>query len=186
MSPVSLQTLINVFTTRGHELYDAEAVSQLDHALQCATFAEVSCSRASLISACLLHDVGHLIHALGNDAAERGIDDRHEYRAIPFLTSLFGPEVTEPIRLHVNAKRYLCATDSTYWEALSAPSRRSLILQGGMFSLEEACAFIQQPYAQDAVKLRRWDEQGKVPGQKTPGIEHFIPFLETCKGLARK
>jgi phosphonate degradation associated HDIG domain protein len=181
MPPSTLQDILDIFTQRGHELYGSEAVSQLDHALQCAALAEAASSPASLISACLLHDVGHMIHALGDDVAKRGIDDRHEYRAIPVLKSLFGPEVTEPIRLHVNAKRYLCATDSVYWDILSAPSKRSLELQGGIFSPEEAEAFIQQPYAQDAVTLRRWDEKAKVPGQNTPGIDHFIPFLETCK-----
>lgn len=183
MPPSTLQDILTLFIHRGHELYGSEAVSQLEHALQCAALAEAAQSSASLISACLLHDVGHLVHSLGDDVAERGIDDRHEYRALPFLKPLFGPDVTEPIRLHVNAKRYLCAMDASYWDTLSTPSKRSLELQGGLFSPEEAKEFIQQPYAQDAVLLRRWDEQAKVPDQRTPGIDHFIPFLETCTSI---
>jgi predicted HD phosphohydrolase len=125
----------------------------------------------------LLHDLGHLVHDLGADAAERGIDDRHEYRAMPWLRSLFGPAVTEPIRLHVEAKRYLCATDAAYWEALSPASQRSLTLQGGIYSPDAAAAFIQQPYAADAARLRRWDDRAKVPQQPTPDLQHFAPIL---------
>ncbi|MEB3212075.1 MAG: HD domain-containing protein [Leptolyngbyaceae bacterium] len=176
----TVQTILDLFKTKGHEQYGSEAVSQLEHALQCATLAEAADSPASLVSACLLHDVGHLIHSLGEDVAERGIDDRHEYRARPFLQKLFGPEVVEPIRLHVNAKRYLCAVDSGYWETLSPPSKRSLELQGGIFSTHEAEAFIQQPHAPDAVRLREWDDLAKVPHLKTPPLEHFKNYLEAC------
>ena len=148
--------------------------------MQCAALAEAAHSSASLISACLLHDLGHLIHSLGDDVGERGIDDRHEHRAMPFLKFLFRAEVTAPIRLHVNAKRYLCSTDTTYWDTLSPASKRSLELQGGIFSPEAANAFMQQPYAHEAVQLRRWDDQAKISGLETPHIEHFRPYLDAC------
>ncbi|MEL6224851.1 MAG: phosphonate degradation HD-domain oxygenase [Cyanobacteria bacterium J06627_8] len=176
----TIQTILDIFTQKGHEQYGAEAVSQLEHALQCATLAETANSPASLISACLLHDIGHLIHSLGEDAAERGIDDRHEYRARPMLQELFGPEVVEPIRLHVNAKRYLCAVDHHYWDTLSPASKRSLELQGGIYNAQAAEIFIQQPYAPDAVQLRRWDDQAKVPQLKTHTFDHFRRHLEAC------
>jgi predicted HD phosphohydrolase len=128
----------------------------------------------------LLHDLGHLLHNLGEDVADRGLDDRHEYRAMPLLQTLFKPSVTEPIRLHVDAKRYLCAVDSTYWEALSPASKRSLELQGGIFSPEAAAAFIAQPYAADAVQLRIWDDRAKVANLSTPNLEHFTPILVSC------
>ena len=176
----TIQSILDIFSQRGDGQYGSEAVSQLEHALQCAALAESANSSASLISACLLHDLGHLIHSLGNDVAERGIDDRHEHRAIPFLKSLFGAAVTEPIRLHVNAKRYLCSADAAYWSTLSPASKRSLELQGGIFSPEAASAFIRQPYAREAVQLRRWDDHAKIPELETPRIEHFRPYLDAC------
>lgn len=176
----TIQSILNIFSQRGNEQYGSEAVSQLEHALQCAALAEAANSSASLISASLLHDLGHLIHSLGEDIVERGIDDRHEHRAIPFIRSLFGDEVTEPIRLHVNAKRYLCSADASYWNTLSPASKRSLELQGGIFSPEAANAFIQRPYAREAVQLRRWDDQAKIPGRDTPPIEHFRHYLAAC------
>jgi phosphonate degradation associated HDIG domain protein len=171
------QEILDVFAQRGNEMYGGEAVSQLEHALQCATLAAAAGSSAALITACLCHDLGHLVHSLGEDAGDRGIDDRHEYRAMGVLRSLFPEAVTEPIRLHVEAKRYLCATDSHYWAGLSPASKTSLELQGGIFSTEAANAFIQKPYAGDAVQLRIWDDQAKVPGKATPDLKYFQPYL---------
>lgn len=176
----SLTDLFNLLSTKGCAQYGQEAVSQLEHALQCATLAETANQSDEMIAACLLHDFGHLVHNLGEDAALRGLDDRHEYRALPFLQDLFGPAVTEPIRLHVEAKRYLCAVDSAYWESLSPASRRSLELQGGIFSPEAAEAFIQQPHAKEAVQLRIWDDRAKIPNLQTHALSHFIPLLESC------
>lgn len=175
-----LELLVQMLRDRGHEQYGTEAVSQLEHALQCATLAEAAHSSPALIAASLLHDIGHLVHDLGEDAAERGIDDLHEHRATGLLKRLFGPAVAEPIKLHVNAKRYLCAVDPDYWSSLSPASKTSLELQGGIYSNAEAGAFISQPFAPDAVELRRWDDLAKEPQYKTPGLEHFIPVLESC------
>lgn len=176
----ALEPVVQCFTTRGREQYGREAVTQLQHALQCATCAESAGQSPPLITACLLHDVGHLLHNLGEDAAERGLNDRHEYRALPFLSDLFPPSVTEPIRLHVNAKRYLCATQTDYWQDLSPASKRSLELQGGIYSEAEAMTFITQPYAKDAVQLRIWDDLAKDPNFKTPDLAHFLPVLARC------
>ncbi len=174
----SLTDILDLLTTKGCAQYGQEAVSQLEHALQCATLAETANRSDDLITACLLHDFGHLVHNLGENAAVRGLDDRHEYRAIPFLQSLFSPAVTEPIRLHVEAKRYLCAVDPAYWASLSPASQRSLELQGGIFSPTAAAEFIQQPYAKDAVQLRIWDDRAKVAHLKTPPLEHFTSVLQ--------
>jgi len=173
----TLETILEILETRGHEQYGKEAVSQLEHALQCATLAQNAGSSPELITASLLHDFGHLIHDLGEDT---DIDDRHEYRAIPPLKKLFGEAVTEPIRLHVKAKRYLCATQPQYRDNLSPASQFSLELQGGLFSAEEAIAFMQQPHAEEAVKLRLWDDSAKVVNCKTPSLEEFIPVLQWC------
>ncbi|MGD1940114.1 MAG: phosphonate degradation HD-domain oxygenase [Leptolyngbyaceae cyanobacterium] len=179
MSPL-MASLLQLYRDRGQAQYGGEAVSQLAHALQCATLAAQAGESAALITACLLHDIGHLIHHLGEDAAQRGLDDRHEYRAIPVLEQLWPTAVTTPIRLHVAAKRYLCAVDQTYWAALSPASQRSLELQGGVFSAAAADHFIQQPYAADAVKLRRWDDRAKNIDQAAPPLEHFVAILETA------
>jgi phosphonate degradation associated HDIG domain protein len=173
------EDIIHLFTEKGSQLYGSEAISQLEHALQCATLAEAAEKSQELITACLLHDVGHLIHDLGDNPATRGIDDHHEHRAIPLLRQLFSPAVTEPIRLHVEAKRYLCAVDTEYWESLSPASKRSLELQGGIFSPQEADTFINQPHAPEAVQLRVYDDLAKVPNLSTPNLNHFTQYLTT-------
>lgn len=170
----TLTSIFNLYHQRGQSQYGGEAVSQLEHALQCATLAEQAGASPELVTACLFHDLGHLVHHLGEDVAVRGIDDRHEYRAMPVLETLFAPAVTVPIELHVAAKRYLCAVDQDYWASLSPTSKRSLELQGGTFSEAEATAFIQQPHAQDAVQLRRWDDLAKQPGLATPDLDHYL------------
>jgi phosphonate degradation associated HDIG domain protein len=173
----TLKNIIELFAKKGSQPYGAEAVTQLEHALQCATLAEISGQNHELITACLLHDLGHLIHNLGDNPAIKGIDDHHEYRAILFLNQMFSPAVTEPIRLHVTAKRYLCSVDPKYWESLSEPSKCSLELQGGIFLSEQAENFIHQPYAQDAVQLRIFDDQAKISNLQTPDLNHFTQFI---------
>ncbi|MEM6519649.1 MAG: phosphonate degradation HD-domain oxygenase [Cyanobacteria bacterium P01_D01_bin.71] len=174
-----LTDLFQLYRDRGHSQYGGEAVTQLAHALQCAALADQAGESPELVLACLFHDLGHLVHYLGEDAATRGIDDRHEFRAIPYLKRLFAPAVTTPIQLHVAAKRYLCAVDQDYWASLSPASKCSLELQGGIFSDAEADAFIQQPHAPAAVKLRYWDDLAKVPHQATPTLEYFGAIAES-------
>jgi len=178
--PTTLDAIFELFETQGSQLYGMEAVTQLEHALQCAQLSLADQAEETLVAAALLHDIGHLMHPLGDDVAARGIDDRHEYRALPVLKRLFGAAVAEPVRLHVAAKQYLCAVDDTYWSGLSAASQRSLTLQGGIFSPEAATRFIQQPFAAAAVKLRRWDDLAKVPGTPTPTLSEFRPLLMAC------
>ena len=170
--------VIDILETNGAEQYGDEALSQLQHALQCAHLAECSGAPDSLMVAALLHDFGHLVHKLGEDAAARGIDDRHEVLGQKFLARWFDEDVTAPIGLHVDAKRYLCATDPLYFRTLSPASVRSLELQGGPFSEAEAAAFIARPHAHDALALRRWDEQAKNPKAVTPGLERYRLHIE--------
>src|SRR5471032_2143591 len=130
--------LIALFARHGGDGYFGEKVTQAEHALQSAALAEAEQASPALIVAALLHDVGHLIHTGGEDIAERGIDARHEAIGATYLARHFGPAVVEPVRLHVPAKRYLCAIDKTYWQDLSPASKRSLELQGGAFTPDEA------------------------------------------------
>ncbi|MEZ6129256.1 MAG: phosphohydrolase [Planctomycetaceae bacterium] len=175
-----VEQIIALFHERGHSEYGGEAVTQLQHALQCATLAEHEGASSSLIVAALLHDVGHLVHALPHDAPEHGIDDVHEKLGHRYLLQVFDESVTEPVRLHVAAKRFLCAVDDGYRQRLSQPSIVSLSLQGGPMSDQEAADFRESPFCDDAVRLRRWDDQGKIPNMQTPPIEHFRSHLQTA------
>ena len=176
MNPID--DIFDLLERRGGADYGSERVTQLQHALQSAALAEEAGADAALISAALLHDIGHLVHDLGAAPAARGIDDRHELRGREWLAGRFGEDVAEPVRLHVNAKRYLTATDPGYFATLSPGSVRSLALQGGPFSRELAAGFIALPFAEAAVRLRRWDEAAKVPGKPTPRLKHFRHYLE--------
>ncbi|MGF1534878.1 MAG: HD domain-containing protein [Elainellaceae cyanobacterium] len=177
---ITIDTLMITLRDRGGSQYGSESVTYLEHALQCAALAQQNSESDALVAACLLHDIGHMLHELGEDVAQQGINDRHEHLAPRYLASLFGPAVTEPIRLHVQAKQYLCAINKRYWDSLSPASQTSLELQGGIFSKADAKRFIYQRYAPDAVKLRLWDDQAKVSGHKTPGLDHFLPVLQAC------
>ncbi len=180
MNDSIVDKIFSLFLERGEAAYIGEKVSQTEHALQSAWAAEKAGASSELIAAALLHDIGHLLHRLPEDIADQGVDDRHEELGQRFLEKYFPPEVTEPVRLHVNAKRYLCAVDPEHLGKLSPASVRSLGLQGGPFSPEETTYFESLPHFQAAVALRRWDEMAKVERFETPTIEHFRPHLEAC------
>lgn len=165
------------FTEKGNETYAGEAVSQTEHALQAAYAAEQAGESPELIVAALLHDIGHLLHKHDENCATQGIDDLHETIGAQWLIRYFPPEVTEPIRLHVDAKRYLCATDAQYLSQLSPASRLSLHLQGGPFELPELEAFENNTWYESALRLRGWDEAAKIPGYETPELEYFLTYV---------
>jgi phosphonate degradation associated HDIG domain protein len=171
---LSLDDIQHLFDRFGSIAYSGEPVSQLQHALQTAWLAEEAGAQPELITAALLHDLGHLLNLQGETPTQRGIDDLHQYFALPFLRPVFSDAVLEPIRLHVDAKRCLCAIDASYHSRLSADSVRSLQLQGGIFSDEDAQAFLAKPYAQDALALRRWDDEAKDASRMTPGLAHYM------------
>lgn len=177
---LNISQICDLFEQGGHQMYSGEPVNQLQHALQSATLAEQAGATPELVCAALLHDLGHLLNPQGDTPSARGVDDTHQYFAIPYLRGLFSPAVLEPIRLHVDAKRYLCATDASYWGRLSEDSKRSLELQGGVFSAAAAAEFIARPYAADAVSLRLWDDQAKVSNMVTPGLPHFVKVMSAC------
>lgn len=170
--------IIELFRRAGDSQYGHEAVSQREHALQAAHLAERSGADASLITAALLHDLGHLLHHLPDDAPERGIDDRHERLAAGWLARRFGPAVVEPVRLHVAAKRFLCTVEPKYRDRLSVPSLRSYELQGGPMTPAEVAEFRAHPQHQAALALRRWDDEAKVPQLPAPPLEHFAAYIE--------
>lgn len=169
--------IISLFQEFGHSEYGGEPVSQLEHALQSAYLAQEARESESLVLACLLHDIGHLLHQLPNDAPEKGIDDLHENLGNEYLKNLFPESITEPIRLHVEAKRYLCAIEPNYTKILSPASVTSLNLQGGIMSKEECINFENNAYFKDGLKLRKYDDQAKIPNFPTHDITFYAPLL---------
>lgn len=172
---LSIDQIERLYRSGGAALYGGEAVDQQQHAFQCAQLAEASGASAELVAAALLHDLGHLV--AGQSRAVL-LDGKHEERAVPYLRGTYPEAVVQPIRLHVAAKRFLCATEPAYRDSLSLASRRSLDLQGGPFSPHEVEQFLAQPYAWDAIEVRRWDEQAKDPRRATPGWGHYREVLE--------
>jgi len=178
--PLTLNDIEQLFAHRGAGQYSGEPVTQLQHALQTAWLAEQAGAGDQLVTASLLHDLGHLLNEQGETPTLRGVDDVHQYFALPFLRGLFPEPVLNPIKLHVDAKRYLCQVRPGYWAALSDDSKRSLTLQGGVYSAEACAAFIVQPGADDAVALRQWDDQAKQASLLTPPLSHFLQRAERC------
>ena len=170
--------IMGLFHHMGDQEYLGEAISQNDHGIQCAVLADQLEGRDSLTAAALLHDIGHFLHAFPQDCAEDGIDSVHEDLGSAFLARFFPASVSEPVRLHVNAKRYLCGAEPAYFDTLSEASVRSLMLQGGPFEGDDLDAFIQQPHAKDAVILRRCDDGAKIEGLDVPTIESYRAMLD--------
>ena len=175
--------LLSIYGGQGRAAYFGEAVSVAEHGLQAAHFAQSSGATDGLVIAALLHDIGHLIGSAPADIADWKGDDRHEVVGSRWLARHFDPDVSEPVRLHVPAKRYLCANKQTYFGMLSPASLITLRLQGGPMSRDEVEAFEREPYFRDAVRLRRWDDQAKIAGLPTPGFTHYLPIIERLAAL---
>lgn len=173
-----IEELAALFATEGAREYLGEAVSQGEHMRQAGHLATRAGAAAPLVAAALLHDVGHFKGTLSGVELMRGNDNHHSQTGASFLAQWFGPAVTEPVRLHVDAKRYLCAVEQNYFDKLSAASVYTLSVQGGPMSKEEIGTYEVSPHARDAVALRRFDEQAKDPGAKTPAFECFAELLE--------
>jgi len=175
-----------LYRQRGHEHY-GERVTQLDHALQCAALARAEGAPDTLVAAALLHDYGHLLDDRGHMAEHEGMDGAHEAVGADALATWFGPDVTQPIALHVAAKRYLCAVEPGYLGALSPASQLSLRLQGGPLAPRGAGAFKTLPFAEQAVRLRRWDDWGKaLDASGVPALESYRQtLLSAAAGSSR-
>ena len=169
-----------LFLRRGGRQYSGEPVTQLEHALQTAHLAERSGAGDALVTACLLHDLGHLLNEHEDTPSLRGVDDTHQYAALPFLRGLFPDAVLDAVKLHVDAKRYLCRANTAYFARLSDDSKRSLALQGGVFDAAQAQAFLTLDGAHDAVMLRQWDDLAKQADWHTPPLAHFLARAARC------
>jgi phosphonate degradation associated HDIG domain protein len=173
----AVQVIAAAFAGEGAQDYLGEPVTQAAHMLQAAALAQRDGASDALIAAALLHDVGHFMNAVGGHDADA--DRKHQDSGASWLAQWFGPEVTEPVRLHVAAKRYLCATEPEYAAVLSPASVASLNVQGGPMQQPELAAFEAEPHAAAAVRVRRWDDAAKDPGAPVPSFEHFRPLLRT-------
>ena len=178
-NPLTLEDVSRLFAEQGRLNY-GEGVSQIEHALQCAERAEAAGGPDSLVVAALLHDIGHLV-VREADVVAHLEDDRHEVTGAQMLKGLFGEEVRRPIAMHVAAKRWLCAREPGYFDALSQASKESLRLQGGPFDDAAAAAFERMPYFDAAVALRRYDDEGK---SLTPSRRTFADFEPLMRQVA--
>ena len=174
----ALEYIHALFDARGADAYFGEDVTIAEHMLQTAHFAEQGGAEETLIVAALLHDVGHLNSEFGDDYIEQGVDNRHENAGSIALSPFFPQAVTEPIRLHVAAKKYLCATAPVYYKNLSDASKRTLELQGGVMNEAQQREFESNAYSEAAVKLRYWDDAGKIPGLRAAELEHYHAMIE--------
>jgi phosphonate degradation associated HDIG domain protein len=174
-----LDEIDRLYAARG-DLQYGESVTQREHALQCATLAEQSGAGAELVVAALLHDIGHLLHRDAAGALQTGANDVHEALGAKALGRWFGPGVAQPVALHVQAKRFLCAREPGYLEGLSAVSRRSLEIQGGPMSAAQTAVFERLEHASGALLVRRWDDLGKQAQMATPPLAHFLAIAGRC------
>jgi len=179
MSQAAIEAIFELYERNGVRHY-GEGVTQLEHALQCAHLAAEDGAGDGLIAAALLHDLGHLLEA--EEALDPQTDARHEVRGAAALRPFFGSEVTQPIALHVAAKRYLCATEAGYEQNLSEASRQSLRLQGGPLTALQARRFEGVAHFAEAVRLRRYDEAGKLDGATHRPLHDYTGLLgDLCK-----
>jgi phosphonate degradation associated HDIG domain protein len=173
------EEVLSIYGRLGATAYFGERVSMSEHGLQAAHFARVQGAPEALVVAALLHDVGHLLETVPDQIEDWLSDARHEQVGARWLAQRFSAEVSEPVRLHVSAKRYLCATDPQYFSQLSAASVHTLKLQGGPMSPAEVARFEQEAYHREAVRVRRWDDQGKVAGLKTAGLREYATLIDS-------
>lgn len=172
-----IDDIFSLYADRGSAAYFGEAVSMTEHALQAAHFAEVEGAADAVVAAALLHDIGHLIATVPDDIADWTVDARHEATGARWLSKWFGAEVAGPVRLHVRAKRYLCAIDPTYFSQLSPASVLTLKLQGGPMSADEVAGFEAEPGCREAVAVRLCDDRGKIAGLTTRRLQDYRELL---------
>ena len=180
--PSVADEILAIFAEKGQSAYYGEDVSQLEHALQAAHCAQRDHASDALVVAALVHDIGHLVDGSPEDIAEQGIDARHEEIGRQWLRKRFGRNVCEPAHLHVDAKRYLCATEPDYLGKLSVASIQSLKLQGGPMTPAQVTHFESNEFHKEAVALRRWDDEAKIPQLDVPGLDHYRQLVDANSG----
>jgi phosphonate degradation associated HDIG domain protein len=170
--------IAEIFSSGSSEEYLGEDVKLVEHMLQCADLAQADQASDHLVLAALLHDIGHLLIPEASQAHFSGVDAHHDEVGSQWVEEHFPESVSLPILLHVDAKKYLVATDNEYYERLSQASKETLAIQGGAFSSQEAAEFIAMPGAKEAVQLRLWDDQAKIRDKATSQIADFKAIIE--------
>lgn len=170
--------IADIFERRGADSYLGEQVTMSQHMLQGAQLAEQAGADDEIVAAALLHDIGHYTNEFPDDALERGIDNRHDEAGARVLERFFPDIVTDCVRYHVAAKRYLCATDPNYFARLSEASVHTLALQGGPMNPDEAASFSRHANLPAILQVRHWDDEGKDPGVTKPAFSHYAPLLQ--------
>lgn len=178
MGTTTVDRIFSVLDAFGHIHY-GEEVTQMQHILQSAHLAVLDKAPAALIAAALLHDVGHFLDDAGNAAEQNGIDAGHETSGAAYLALYFSAAVTDPVQLHVEAKRYLCSAEPNYRAALSHASELSLSLQGGSHTSREMAEFVANPGADNALRLRRYDDLAKRQDWQVPNLESYRVLLQS-------
>ena len=173
-----VEFIADIFLRRGAESYLGEDVTMSQHMLQGAQLAEQADAGDIMVAAALLHDIGHYTNEFPEDALAKGVNNHHDEAGARVLANFFPTIVTECARQHVAAKRYLCATDESYFYKLSDASVHTLHLQGGPMDADEVIAFESNPHLSDIVQVRYWDDKGKDPNVTTPPFEHYVPMLQ--------
>ncbi len=177
-----LEYLADIFNRRGTDSYLGEAVSMTEHMLQTAQNAERAGESGAMITAALFHDIGHYAGEFPENHMDLGLDNHHEVLGAAILEKFFPEEVTEPVRWHVDAKRYLCAIDPDYFGTLSSASVRTLALQGGPLDAGQVAEFEKNIHLDSIIRLRKYDDSGKTPGVRTPGIGYYLEFARELLG----
>ena len=167
-----------IFDRRGGEEYLGEDVTMAEHMLQGATIAEQNGQSDEIIVGALLHDIGHFTSEFGTYHPDDTEDRHHEDAGAEVLEQFFPSVITDCVRFHVAAKRYLCATKPSYFDRLSAASVHTLELQGGPMSADEVAAFEKNPNLKEIIAVRYLDEAGKRAGMETPDYWHFAPMVQ--------
>ncbi|WP_217569314.1 HD domain-containing protein [Mesorhizobium sp. GbtcB19] len=173
-----VEFIADIFERRGAESYLGEPVTMSQHMLQGAWLAEQDGAPEELVAAALLHDIGHYTSEFGTYSPDDVEDKHHDEAGGEVLAPFFPPVIVECVRLHVSAKRYLCATDPSYFSKLSLASVHTLSLQGGPMNAEEVAEFRGNPFHDEAVRVRIWDEGGKIADMKTRAFRDYVPLLE--------
>jgi len=173
-----VEEIAALFERRGSGAYFGEPVSMTEHSLQAAHFAAKDGAPSWLRVAALLHDVGHLVVDVPDSIDDWTSDARHEETGADWLATRFDRRIAQVVLLHVPAKRYLCATNPRYFSRLSPASVHTLSLQGGPMSADEVRQFEAQPQFRDAIRVRLWDDRGKVAGLSTQPLAHYYPMIE--------
>ncbi len=173
-----IDRIAGIFERWGKEIYAGEAITVSEHMLQTAALAQASGAPDALVAAALLHDIGHLTGEFGSLATDESVDRHHADAGARMLAADFPPIVVDCVRLHVAAKRYLCAVEPHYYAGLSPASQHSLALQGGPMDADAVTAFCREPFHQAAVSVRRWDDGGKATEATAGTFDLFRPLLE--------